>query len=406
MESVELCSAFAAPEEQESLRAVGTAEAPDTPGGPAGPGPVFLRGLLSGIRCGVVAIDGDGALVLINRHGCEILGFDRSPPEGTPFESALADHPNLVRVLREAADLSTLPNRAELDLGPQRREGTRIGFTMSHVHGDDGEVAGAAVFFKDLTRIERSEELKRLKDRLAALGGMAARLAHEVRNPLASIEVTCGLLRRRLAADPDGKRLLDKITDEVRRLDSTVTSSLEFVKPVASDLHPGELMPVLDESIRVAEGRRASVSILIARRCQLPPFRMDPDQLRQVFENLLINATEAAGDTGRVEVEIERVPAPASASDQDAWGEFEELVVVRISDNGPGIPEEVCERIFHPFFTTKSQGSGVGLSTVKKIVDSHGGLIDVDRSPLGGARFTVRLPMIFEKTAEVEGQQQ
>ncbi len=307
-------------------------------------------------------------------------------------------------MLREAFDLANLPNRSELDLGPRRREGTRIGFTVSHVQGDDGEIAGAAVFFKDLTRIERSEEQKRLKDRLAALGGMAARLAHEVRNPLASIEVTCGLLRRRLSDNPDGQQLVDRITDEVRRLNTTVTTSLEFVKPVASDLQPGELMPLLNESIRVAEGRHAGGTIFITRRCEVPPFRMDPDQLRQVFENLLINATEAAADPGLVEVEIERVPAPARASDHDAWGEFEELVVVRVSDDGPGIPEEVRERIFHPFFTTKSQGSGVGLSTVKKIVDSHGGLIDVDRSSLGGARFTVRLPMIFEKTTEVEGQ--
>ena len=399
MESIEIRSASAACDEQESMRC---AE------GPAAPDTTFLRGLLSGIRCGVVAVDRRGSLILINRHGCEILGLEQSPPAGTPVELALADHPNLVRVLGDAFTLVTLPNRAELDLGPRRREGTRIGFTVSHVHGDDGECAGAAIFFKDLTRIERSEEQKRLKDRLAALGAMAARLAHEVRNPLASIEVTCGLLRRRLAGDEAGRDLVDRISDEVRRLDATVTSSLEFVKPVASNFEPGELLPLLEQSILVAEGRHTApgASIRMGRTCELPPFRMDPDQLRQVFENLLINAAEAAGESGTVEVEIERVPAPAGASDQDPWGEFEELVVVRIADDGPGIPDEVRERIFHPFFTTKRQGSGVGLSTVKKIVDSHGGLIDVDRSPLGGARFTVRFPMIFEKTGDVEGQQQ
>jgi signal transduction histidine kinase len=399
VESMEVRNACVARDEQESIQA---AE------GLSAPGTTFLRGLLSGIRCGVMAIDRRGSLVLINRHGCEILGFEQSPPAGTPIELALADHPNLVRVLGEAFDLATLPNRAELDLGPKRREGTRIGFTVSHVQGDDGECAGAAIFFKDLTRIERSEEQKRLKDRLAALGAMAARLAHEVRNPLASIEVTCGLLRRRLAGEEPGRELVNRITDEVRRLNATVTSSLEFVKPVASNFHPGELLPLLERSILVAEGRRActGASIRMTRSCEVPPFRMDPDQLSQVFENLLINATEAAGESGTVEVGIERVPAPASAGDQDAWGEFDELVVVRVADDGPGISDEVKERIFHPFFTTKSQGSGVGLSTVKKIVDSHGGLIDVDRSALGGARFTVRIPMIFEKTVNVEGQQQ
>ena len=398
MESTEIRSLSAACDEQESMLA---AE------GHVAPGTTFLRGLLSGIRCGVIAVDPKGALVLINRHGCEILGLDQSPPAGTPIALALADHPNLVRVLGEAFDLNTLPNRAELDLGPQRREGTRIGFTVSHVQGDDGECAGAAIFFKDLTRIEHSEEKKRLKDRLAALGGMAARLAHEVRNPLASIEVTCGLLRRRLADENDERQLVDRITEEVRRLNATVTSCLEFVKPVASSFNPGELLPLLEKSILVAEGRCSSdVSIRMQRTCDVPPFRMDPDQLRQVFENLLINATEAAGESGVVEVEVERVPAPAGRGDQDAWGGFDELVVVRVADDGPGIPKETKERIFHPFFTTKNQGSGVGLSTVKKIVDSHGGLIDVDRSSLGGARFTVRLPLISEKTANIEGQHQ
>jgi len=165
---------------------------------------------------------------------------------------------------------------------------------------------------------------------------------------------------------------------------------------------------LLEESILVA-GRRhgtAGPAIRLQRSCDLPPFRMDSDQLRQVFENLLINAGEAAGDAGTVSVEIERVPAPAGANEQDSWGEFDELVVVRVEDSGPGIPDEVRERIFHPFFTTKIQGSGVGLSTVKKIVDSHGGLIDVDRAGLGGARFTVRLPMITQKKLNVEGQQQ
>jgi signal transduction histidine kinase len=367
-----------------------------------------LRGLLAGIRCGVVACDRRRNLVLINRHGCEILGFEHPPEAGTPIEVALADHPNLAQVMADAFTLANPPNRAELDLGPTRRQGTRIGFTVSHVPGAGGDRAGVAIFFKDLTRIERSEEKERLKDRLAALGEMAARLAHEVRNPLASIQVTCGLLRRRLGHDASGRDLLDKIIAEVRRLNGTVTSSLEFVKPIASNFTPGELLPLLEQSILVAETRHenSGTAIRLGRACALPPFRMDADQLRQVFENLLINAVEAAGASGTVVVDVERVPAPSGGVDQDPWGEFDELVVVRVDDSGPGIPDDVRERIFHPFFTTKNQGSGVGLSTVKKIVDSHGGLIDVDRGSLGGARFTVRLPMITENETNVEGQQQ
>jgi signal transduction histidine kinase len=319
-------------------------------------------------------------------------------------------------MLGEAFTVTELPNRAELDLGPALREGTRIGFTVSHIPGIDGESVGAAVFFKDLTRIEHREEKERLRDRLAALGEMAARLAHEVRNPLASIEVTCGLLRRRFADDESARELIDKIRAEVQRLNGTVTSSLEFVKPASSNFGSAELQPLIDEAMTVARDRhdRPEVEIRIGKRVDLPVLRADRDQLRQVFENLVLNAAEAVGDSGQVVIDVERVAAPKTVSasydeplrsDDLVTSEFDEFIVVRVSDDGPGIPEQARGRIFHPFFTTKRQGSGVGLSTVKKIVDSHGGLIDVDRSTLGGARFTVRLPLISATLESLEGQQ-
>ncbi len=130
---------------------------------------------------------------------------------------------------------------------------------------------------------------------------------------------------------------------------------------------------------------------------------MDREQLRQVFENLFLNAMEAMGDKGRLTVDVSRAEAPASAmtpyepngpGTTDPWRSFGEFAVVRVSDTGPGIPAENMEKIFYPFFTTKKHGSGVGLSMAKKIVDSHRGLIDVESEPGGGALFTVRLPMV------------
>jgi signal transduction histidine kinase len=156
---------------------------------------------------------------------------------------------------------------------------------------------------------------------------------------------------------------------------------------------------LLEESILVAgrHGAQTGTTIRVERACELPPFRMDPDQLRQIFENLLINATEAAGEDGNVAVEIERIVAADESDETDPGSDYDEFVVIHVCDDGPGIAPETSDRIFHPFFTTKPRGSGVGLSTVKRIVDNHGGLIDVDRGALGGARFTVRLPMILAK---------
>jgi two-component system nitrogen regulation sensor histidine kinase GlnL len=365
----------------------------------------FFRGLIEGMRCGILTIDRDGRVVMMNEHARGILELDRLPQAGDSVERALSGHPQLAQILRESFSMSSLPNRAEIDLRCRSDRGKTIGFTLSMVPGDDGAPMGAAIFFKDLTYVEHKEEQERLRDRLAALGQMAANLAHEIRNPLASIEVSCSLLKRRVdSADQGTRDLLDKIIAEVRRLNRTITSSLEFVRPLSLTLAPASLEAVLDEAITVAAGRRGRPGIEIVRRYPTGsgPLLMDRTQLRQVFENLMLNALEAMGETGTLTVECTTAPAPVSAStpyrpagvrDSDPWQGFERYAVVRVTDTGCGIGEEHLDKLFYPFFTTKKQGSGVGLSMARKIVDSHRGLIDVESRPGAGTTFTVRLPM-------------
>jgi signal transduction histidine kinase len=371
----------------------------------------FWHGLIKGMRCGILAIDRQARLVLINDLGLQILELDETPSPGIPIREALADQPQLAQVLAESFTMSSLPNRAELELGAGSVRGKTIGFTISLIGEEPEPPVGAAMFFKDLTHIEHKEEQERLKERLAALGQMAASLAHEIRNPLASIEVSCSLLGRRLNGNAEGKELLHKITTEVKRLNQTISSSLEFVRPVALSFKPCRLQPVLDEAITVADKRRGGPGKRIIRSVddRLPAFLMDRTQLRQVFENLLLNALEAVDESGLVKLEAQLLPAPSATSVPyppengmfvDPWQVFEHFVVVRIGDSGPGIPDDERAKVFYPFFTTKKNGSGVGLSVVKKIVDSHRGLIDVDRAPEGGALFTVRLPMVLQRAED------
>ncbi len=163
----------------------------------------FLKGLVGGMRCGVLTVNRYGCLMLLNDPAVHILEIPKPLAPGLPVGAVLARHPQLARLLRESFQMSSLPNRAEIDLQFDDDRRKTLGLTLSMVPDKDGEVRGAAVFFKDLTHVEHKEEQERLKDRLAALGQMAASLAHEIRNPLASIEVTCSLLKRRLSDRPE-----------------------------------------------------------------------------------------------------------------------------------------------------------------------------------------------------------
>ena len=170
-------------------------------------------------------------------------------------------------MLQEAFETDDLPNRAEMRL---RKTGRAIGYTLSRIHDDDGALVGATLFFKDLTRVEQIEERERLRDRLAALGEMAAAIAHEVKNPLASIEVMAGVLKRQLSEQPEALETLNDIIKEAKMANAIVVEVLEFVRPIQLQVERAALDEVLKDSITLAEGkmRRGAVSIrhAISRR--------------------------------------------------------------------------------------------------------------------------------------------
>ncbi|MFO7694452.1 MAG: ATP-binding protein [Vicinamibacterales bacterium] len=345
----------------------------------------FFRNMVTNMRNGVLAIDREGRVVMINEEACRILEIAPDGEDsGRHFSDLIRHHHDVVRVLAGAFDMSTLPNRAELRLKPS---GKVIGYTLSLVRDERLRVHGAALFFKDLTLVEQAEERERLRDRLAALGEMAATIAHEVKNPLASIEVMAGLVRRQVADRDDLRSLLADIISEAKMANAIVVEVLEFVRPIRLQMDRTSLLKVVEDAIPLAERKiaRGGARIETAVPDDLPAIQGDHHQLCQVVSNLLINALEALGGRGAV-----RISAQVRPAEMD--GQTPEIELV-IADDGPGIPGEITDRVFNPFFTTKPQGSGLGLAIVRKIVDAHDGRIDVATGAGQGTAFVVTLPV-------------
>ena len=350
----------------------------------------FFRHIVDSVRNGVIALRKDRTIALMNDEAYRIFALVRRPEDiGRPFTEVLRERPDAARALAGAFEMSHLPNRAEVRLKDIDRV---IGYTVSQVRDDQGEAIGAVMFFKDLTRVEQLEERERLRDRLASLGEMAAGIAHELKNPLAGIEVMAGLLRRQVPDSKDAQSLLADIMSEAKLANAIVVEMLEFVRPIRLQMEHTDLADVLRQSIILAETkvRRGDITVTLNLAPDLPMLEGDSHQLCQVFTNLLTNAFEALNGRGTVSI----TAAIAHPEDDPAlMPGAVPAVVVDVVDNGPGVPPELTDRIFNPFFTTKTTGTGLGLAIVSKIVDAHDGRIDVSSSAATGTRFRITVPM-------------
>jgi nitrogen-specific signal transduction histidine kinase len=358
--------------------------------------------LVDSVRSGLVAIDAGGAVAALNAAGHRVLGCagdDASAVIGRDCREALAAQPVVAAQLLEALDGAERPSRAELTLAARGgRPGLTIGYTIAAVRDEDGGVAGAVLQFRDLTPYERSAEQERLRERLAALGEMAAGLAHEIRNPLAGMEILTGLLRRRLQQQPEEVALVSELTAEIRRVAQTVTDSLEFVRPMVLRRDPVDPVELLEESLARARSRVPfDVDVQRDYAESLLSLRADGERLESVLTNLIVNAFEAMHGAGSKPACVSlgvRVEVPEAIEAPHERGPAE--LVFTVADTGPGIPDELRERVFYPFFTTKQSGSGVGLAQAQKIVVGHGGRLELSSESGRGSTFRVRLPLISE----------
>ncbi len=315
----------------------------------------YIDAVLASLPVGVATIDGDGQLMARNPAGAALLAkLDRptwTPPPTGYAEQVLADRP--------------------------------VGVHCSPIQDATGTAPGKVIVLEDLSEQRRLHEQVRQAEQLASLGQLAGGLAHEVRNPLGILRATAQLLASRLAGDEAVRTYTTVLRDEADRIDRLVGQLLAYANPRPPQLAPCDPAALVAELAHAFEpyAVQQGVRLSSVTDASLPRLNVDGEQIRQALLNLLLNAVQASPPRGhpgaQVELRCYRTPAH---------------ICVAVRDHGPGIPDELRGRVFDPFFTTRDDGTGMGLPMVARIAADHGGTIDLQHAPGGGTLATLCLP--------------
>ncbi len=235
------------------------------------------------------------------------------------------------------------------------------------------------------SELQKSRESLLQIEKMALVGKLAAGMAHSIRNPFTSVKMRLFSLSRSLEFTDTQKEDFDVISEEIRRIDTIVQNFLEFSRPPKLIMQSVSPSVVVDQTIQLLEHRLKSydVSVNIERQQALPDIDADPEQLKEVLVNLVVNACEAMERGGTIVIR----------EDEELNSSNGRMAVIRVSDNGPGVADSIRDKVLQPFFTTKEEGTGLGLSIAARIVEEHGGLINIESNPEGGATFIVSLPI-------------
>lgn len=323
--------------------------------------------IVQSVASGLLTVDPQGRITFLNRSGEAITGLSGGQVIGRLAVSTLPGFTEAVR-------------RGETEWTNARGERLMLGFSRFPLFGQGGRDLGSAVIFQDLTALRAMEERVRRSERLADLGKVAAGLAHELRNPLASMAGSVELLSSSEGLRREDQRLMAIVLREAARLEQLVARFLDYSRPVPPRLLPSDLAQVAGDVAEVFAADPSAARVRLVRDLAPVTVPCDPDQLRQVLWNLLLNAAQALQGREDGTIALRCGPEPGGG------GRLE------VEDDGPGIAAGDQPRLFTPFFTTKAGGTGLGLATVHRIVEAHGGTVEVTAAAPHGARFTVRLP--------------
>jgi two-component system nitrogen regulation sensor histidine kinase GlnL len=353
----------------------------------------FYANVIDSVGDGVVVLDATGCITFLNPAAEELTGVSRKLAQGMAFATVFKGEELLLEMAAKTSETGMSISDHENIVLYRTGHPIPVSATTSPLMLASGERIGTILLLRDLTSIRELEEAVRTADRLAALGTLAAGLAHEIKNPLGGIKGAAQLLEKELPEDSellDYTRIMIKETQRVNRI---VEELLALTTPKKLQLSKVNLHQILGDILTLQKNGLGSREIAFQQKFDpsIPPILADEEQLTQLFLNLIKNAVEAVGENGQIRISS-RILSDYTLTQK---GERRQrMVAVEISDDGPGMSREQLDQLFTPFFTTKSRGTGLGLAICHKIVTEHRGLIKV-ASELGkGTSFTIMLPLI------------
>jgi nitrogen fixation/metabolism regulation signal transduction histidine kinase len=347
----------------------------------------FSDRIVASVPSGLIAFDGNGYSMALNGPGRELIEVD-GQALGQPFQALLNGYPRLTEMVRQCLETGRLFRREEIEATTPDGHTRRIGATVAPIDlSPERGPRGALCLLTDITEVTQLREQVALKNNLESLGEMSAGLAHEFKNAIAALQGYVQLLQS-LELDEKGGVVAASLLNEVRNLSEMVTSFLNFARPQPLELESISLIELLSECTTELESLYDNLGVELkveavtdGDKLELPA---DERMLRQALLNLLRNAAEAISDEQTVRlVQVRAFRDSASA------------IALEIKDTGDGIPNSQLQKIFIPFFTTKSTGHGVGLALAHRVVTEHGGTLTAGNAPEGGAVFTIRLPNLI-----------
>ncbi len=337
--------------------------------------------ILSNLQDGMMLFTRDARAVLVSSSVERFLGIDREQMLGAPVSQIFSRSTKLGRMVRDAFQQQTSIPQAEVKL----ENGRRIEIALEIIQGAGGEEdrdsLGALLTLHDLESVQEIESELEISRRLSAIGRLTGGVGHEVKNPINAIVVHLELMRNKLSIESaPALRHLDVIQSEIQRLDRVVETLIDFSRPMELKVEDEDLRQITSSVIMLASAEQNKQNVQLV--AELPPravvIKADADMLRQAILNIVLNGTQAMPDGGTMRVQLLEEPR---------WA------VLRISDTGLGISQEVLPRIFDLYFTTKKDGSGIGLAMCYRIVQLLSGVIEVESEPGHGTTFILKLPL-------------